>query len=470
MKSSTYASTRGGVSGLSFCDAVMMGLADDGGLLVPEVLPDLSDELPSFVGLSYQEMAFKVMSHFIDDIPPDDLLALVKRSYSTFDNPLVTPLASHDDLHVLELFHGPTLAFKDVALQFLSNVFEYVMAGRDATLNLLGATSGDTGSAAIAGVQGKARINIFIMFPEGRTSELQERQMTSVLASNVHNLAIKGSFDDCQSMLKSVFSDLDFKQEFLMGAVNSVNWARILAQVVYYFSAWSQLGCPPAFQVAVPTGNFGNIYAGYLARQMGLPISHLILATNQNDILHRFFSSGRYERGAVHFSLSPAMDIQVASNFERYLHFMLGRDAGKVKEFMQSFADTGVAEINFNTESFDPVFKTGRATDDETLATIRRVYETCGYLVDPHTAVGITVGQQLAEAGVPLVCMATAHPAKFDDAITRALSQAGPSEGLSELPAELHHPALESLRDAECRKKVLDADAEKVKAEIRAGQ
>ncbi len=449
-----YTSTRGGVSSLSFCDAVMMGLASDGGLLVPESIPNLADELPSFGKMSYQEIAYSVMSRFIDDIPEADLKHLISKSYETFDDKLVTPLVKVDDFFVCELFHGPTLAFKDVALQFLGNTFEYILEARDGKLNILGATSGDTGSAAIAGVRGKERINIFIMFPEGRTSLLQEKQMTTILDDNVQNIAIEGSFDDCQSILKNIFSELSFKEEYQLGAVNSVNWARVLAQVVYYFSIYVQLGCPARFQVSVPTGNFGNIFAGYIARQMGLPLDPMILATNQNDILHRFFETGVYERGEVHYSRSPAMDIQVASNFERYLYFMFERKADKVMEFMTSFAETGVAVTHFNTRRFDHVFRTGAADDAATLATIKKVYDETSYLIDPHTAVGVNVGRALRDKDVPLVCLATAHPAKFDDAIVAAI----PGDSLV-----FRHESLEALRDAPSRKSLLPADIEAVK-------
>lgn len=447
-----YVSTRGGVRGLSFSDAVMMGLADDGGLLVPETIPDVSEDLPQLAGKSYVDLAAYVMGHFIDDIPADELRSIIERSYETFDDPEVTPLVEVGDFHVLELFHGPTLAFKDVALQFLGNVFEYVLGKRGGKLNILGATSGDTGSAAIAGVRGKQNINIFIMFPEGRTSALQERQMTTVLDDNVQNLAIEGSFDDCQLILKSIFNDLDFKDSYDLGAVNSVNWARVLAQVVYYFSAYVQLGSPKRFQVAVPTGNFGNIFAGYIARRMGLPIDTLILATNQNDILHRFFSTGRYERGEVHFTHSPAMDIQVASNFERYLYFEFGQSPEKVKEFMDDFSSTGVATTNFNTLNFDAAFASGRVSDEDIVATISRVFEESGYLLDPHTAVGVEIGLAKRQAEMPLVCMATAHPAKFDDIIRQAIP------GI-----EVSHPTLEVLKDLPERKTLLEGEIDAVK-------
>ncbi len=452
-----YVSTRGGVNEVSFCDAVMMGLATDGGLTVPVSIPDVSDQLADLKNLSYTELAYRIMSVFIDDIEDDDLIEIIEKSYATFDDPLVTPLVEVGDFHVLELFHGPTLAFKDVALQFLGNVFEHILKERALTLNILGATSGDTGSAAISGVRGKENINIFIMFPEGKTSLLQEKQMTTVLDDNVQNIAIEGSFDDCQSILKSVFSDLEFKEAYHLGAVNSVNWARVLAQVVYYFSAYAQLGAPKEFQVCVPTGNFGNIFAGYIARSMGLPIRTLILATNQNDILHRFFTTGRYERGDVCFSHSPAMDIQVASNFERYLYFEFDKNTEKVKEFMTSFIDTGRAEANFNTLNFDSAFSSGSATDEETIRMIAKMKDEEDYLMDPHTAVGVHVGLRLRNEDMPLVCMATAHPAKFDAAM---------HEALGETAGAVRHPALEEIKDAPSRKTVLAAEPDAVKAFI----
>ena len=447
-----YVSTRGGVQGLSFCDAVMMGLADDGGLLVPESIPDVSEDLLLLAGKGYVDLAAYVMGHFIDDIPAIELRSIIERSYGTFDKPEVAPLVEVGDFHVLELFHGPTLAFKDVALQFLGNVFEYVLDKRGGRLNILGATSGDTGSAAIAGVRGKQNINIFVMYPEGRTSALQEKQMTTVLDDNVQNLAIEGSFDDCQLILKTIFNDLAFKDAYDLGAVNSVNWARVLAQVVYYFSAYVQLGSPDRFQVAVPTGNFGNIFAGYIARRMGLPIDTLILATNQNDILHRFFTTGRYEKGEVHFSHSPAMDIQVASNFERYLYFEFGQAPEKVKEFMGDFSSVGVATTNFNTLNVDAAFASGKVTDEDTVATIKRIYEQSGYLLDPHTAVGVEVGLAKRQPEVPLVCMATAHPAKFDDIIRQAIPD-----------IDVSHPTLEVLKDLPERKTLLGGEIDVVK-------
>ena len=430
----------------------MMGLASDGGLIVPKSIPDISGVLPQIADLSYKDLALEIMGRFVDDIPQSELKRLIDRSYSAFDDPLIVPVVAVDDFHVMELFHGPTLAFKDVGLQFLGNVFDYILKAKGGTLNILGATSGDTGSAAIAGVRGKSNINIFIMFPEGKTSELQERQMTSVLDDNVQNIAVKGSFDDCQSILKTIFSDLAFKEKNALGAVNSVNWARVLAQIVYYFSAYNQLGAPQSFEVAVPTGNFGNIFAGYIARQMGLPIKRLILATNQNDILHRFFLTGEYERGEVQFSCSPAMDIQVASNFERYLYYAFEKDASKVLEFMTSFQKRGKAGVNFNTLNVDAAFASGSISDESTLSTIARVNAKTGYILDPHTAVGVEVGIKYRSLGVPLVCMATAHPAKFEDVITKTL----PSQTIT-------HEKLEAVRNADTRKSVLPADPQAVK-------
>ncbi|MEX2488787.1 MAG: threonine synthase [Pseudomonadales bacterium] len=453
-----YQSTRGGVKGLAFKQAVSMGLADDGGLLVPETIPNVSASLSAWADLPYSELAFEIMRHYVDDIGADDLNSLVHKSYSAFDHPEVTPVAELDGYSVLELFHGPTLAFKDVALQFLGNVFEHILIETGSTLNILGATSGDTGSAAIAGVHGKANIDIYVMFPEGKTSPVQERQMTTILDENVHNIGINGSFDDCQFLMKEIFSDLTFKEGHNLAAVNSVNWARVLAQIVYYFFAWYRMGQPDRYDVSVPTGNFGNIFAAWLARRMGLPVNKLILATNSNDILARFFDTGVYARGDVTYSYSPAMDIQVASNFERYLFYQLGESPAKVNEFMQSFAESGSAKVDFNTRRFDDVFLAGSASDDETLTTIRRVYLEEGYLADPHTAVGIVVGNRLRDPDLPLLCLATAHPAKFEDAIHKAVPE-----------AEVSHPAIDRLRDLPVRKSVLDPDPERVKAFIESG-
>ncbi len=447
-----YVSTRGQTAAVGFKDAVMMGLATDGGLLVPQVIPDVTDQLKLWSQKSYSELAYEIIRLFADDIPEVDLRRLIDTSYSSFADSRITPIKKVGDLYILELFHGPTLAFKDIALQLLGNLFEYILEERNQSLNILGATSGDTGSAAIAGVRGRKNIDIFIMFPEGKTSPIQERQMTTVLDSNVHNLGIDGSFDDCQLLLKSIFSDLLFKEKYRLGAVNSVNWSRVLAQIVYYFSSWYQLDMPDKFDVCVPTGNFGNIFAAYLARRMGLPIHRLILATNANDILSVFFNTGWYRRGDVKFSHSPAMDIQVASNFERYLYYLFDASSGQVREFMETFTNSGAAKFPMNTAEVDPVFRAGAASDQQTIQAIHDTYESCGYLADPHTAVGIYVAKQHVLRDVPMVCMATAHPAKFPGVFEQVLP---------EIP--VRHVSLDALAGLPTRKENLAADTDSVK-------
>ena len=449
-----YVSTRGGVSPVRFKDAVMMGLASDGGLMVPDVVPDVSAKLQNWSRLTYPELAFEVIRVFSDDINEDVLKRMTEESYAGFGHTDVAPLRGVGSLHVLELFHGPTLAFKDFALQFLGELFSHILLERRQTLNILGATSGDTGSAAIHAMRGRPGIRVLIMFPDGRTSPLQELQMTTVLDDNIFNLAVDGSFDDCQQLLKSVFNDLQFKQAYSLGAVNSVNWARVLAQVVYYFWAWYQLRCPAVFDVTVPTGNFGNIFAGYLAKKMGLPLGRLNLATNDNDILARFFRSGVYERGPVHFSLSPAMDIQVASNFERYLYFQLGGDAEGVKTFMSGFQDSQTSTLEHLHGDFD-WFQAGAVTDAETVATIEKVFDQFGYLADPHTAVGIAIAEQYQRDDVPMVAVATAHPAKFVEAVEQALPH-----------TPNHHPTLQALAGKETRRYDLDASEASLKTFI----
>ena len=449
-----YVSTRGGVSPVRFKDAVMMGLASDGGLMVPEAVPDVSAKLQNWSHLTYPELAFEVIRVFSDDINEDVLKRMTEESYAGFGHADVAPLRGVGSLHVLELFHGPTLAFKDFALQFLGELFSHILLERGQTLNILGATSGDTGSAAIHAMRGRPGIRVLIMFPDGRTSPLQELQMTTVLDDNIFNLAVDGSFDDCQQLLKSVFNDLQFKQALSLGAVNSVNWARVLAQVVYYFWAWYQLRCPAVFDVTVPTGNFGNIFAGYLAKKMGLPLGRLNLATNDNDILARFFRSGVYQRGPVHLSLSPAMDIQVASNFERYLYFQLGGDAEGVKTFMSGFQDSQTSTLEHLHGDFD-WFQAGAVTDAETVATIEKVFDQFGYLADPHTAVGIAIAEQYQRDDVPMVAVATAHPAKFVEAVEQALPH-----------TPNHHPTLQALAGKETRRYDLDASEASLKTFI----
>jgi threonine synthase len=420
-----YCSTRGAVRGLDFSAAVMMGLADDGGLLLPEEIPQLdSTELQKLSHLSYPDLAFAILSKYATDIPATDLKDLIDRSYTGFDDQQITPLIQKDDLYILELFHGPTFAFKDVALQLLGNLFEYLLKNSGQRMNIIGATSGDTGSAAIYGIRGKQNINIFILHPKGRVSPIQELQMTTVLDENVFNLAVEGTFDDAQAIVKEIFGDLDFKQEHALGAVNSINWARVLAQVVYYFYAWFQVNKETGaekFDVSVPTGNFGDIFAGYIAKQMGLPINRLILATNSNNILSRCINSGDYSMADVHHTFSPSMDIQIASNFERYLYYLLGCDGEKVVRAMDIFKQTGKLEFTDKQKGQLKLDFSAAAIDDsETLTTISSFYEKTNYILDPHTAIGIAVGKKLRGPEFPLVCLATAHPAKFGDVVKTA--------------------------------------------------
>ena len=448
-----YCSTRGKIQGLNFSDAVMMGLADDGGLLLPEEIPKLSkDDLQKFNGLPYPDLAFQIISKFATDIPASDLKDIIDRSYANFNHVEITPVIKQDDLYILELFHGPTLAFKDVALQFLGNLFEYFLSKNGQKMNIIGATSGDTGSAAIYGVRGKKNINIFILHPKGHVSTIQELQMTTVTDKNVFNLAVEGTFDDAQSIVKDIFGDLQFKEQYALGAVNSINWARVLAQVVYYFYAWSQVSKESGaeqFDVSVPTGNFGDIFAGYIAKKMCLPINRLILATNSNNILSRCINTGDYSTADVHHSLSPSMDIQVASNFERYLYYLLDCDANKVVQMMDSFKQNG--HLNFTNKQKNQMkndFSASSIDDDETLATIKTFHHENGYILDPHTAIGVAVGRQARNPKYPLVCLATAHPAKFGDVVKKAT-------GLNPvLPT-----ALSQL--ASCEKKLVTISADK---------
>lgn len=450
-----YLSTRGATEPMPFTDAGLGGLAPDGGLLVPETLPDLSGEWERLARLSYPRLAFEVFSHFITDIPAEDLRGLVDRAYATFRHPEVAPSVKVGDRYVLELFHGPTLAFKDIAMQFLAQFFEYELERRDQVLNILGSTSGDTGSAAIHGVRGKNRIRIFMMHPEGRTSPVQALQMTSVLDHNVYNLAVDGTFDDCQRIMKTLFADVPFKESRRLGAVNSVNWVRVMAQIVYYlYSGLRVLRETGADQVqfSVPTGNFGNILAGYYASRMGLPVERLILATNENDILARFFNTGVYESGTVSHTISPSMDIQVASNFERFLYALLDRDAARTASVMSEFAHTG--RVDLSTLLDHPVmqlFRAGKADKAETTRTIRETQTTRNYELDPHTAVGVAVGDRLRDPEAPLVCLATAHPAKFVDAMIEATGK------------EPHHPVLDALKGSKTRCERIPADVEAVR-------
>jgi threonine synthase len=452
-----YISTRGGVAPVGFADAVMMGLGTDGGLLVPEQLPRFdADTLGAWSGLSFPELALEVISPFVgDEIPRDDLARLIARSYATFSHPEVTPLREAGGRVYLELFHGPTAAFKDVALQLLGNLFEYLLERDGGRLNILGATSGDTGSAAIFGVRGKPRIDIFILHPKGRVSPVQERQMTTVLDENVHNVAVRGTFDDCQHLVKALFRDLPFKERHRLGAVNSINWLRILAQTVYYFYAWGRISAGDTARkvsFAVPTGNFGDVFAGYLARRMGLPIDRLIIATNSNDILSRFIATGVYAKGEVFHTLSPAMDIQVASNFERYLYYLMDEDSAAVKALLADLDATGrlsVDETRLARAQAD--FDAAAVGDADTLAQIRRTFEDGGYVLCPHTAVGAAASADRPDA----VVLATAHPAKFNEAVREAIGAEAPPP-----------PSLTGLMHKEVRCAELDASEDALRDHI----
>ncbi|HEY5228524.1 MAG TPA: threonine synthase [Opitutaceae bacterium] len=432
-----YVSTRGGSPSLGFSDAVAAGLAPDGGLFVPESLPDLSGELAGMAALAYPELCTRFLSAFATDIPAAELAQIVRLSYSTFDVPEVAPLrALSKNLHVLELFHGPTLAFKDVALQLLGNLYGRQCRIRRENINVLGATSGDTGAAAIHGLMGKPGVAIFILYPDGRVSALQERQMACTGAGNVHALAVSGSFDDTQSVLKEVLGDQAFKARHRLSAVNSINIARILAQCVYYLSAWLRLPADQreSAEFVVPTGNFGNVLAGWMLQKMGVPIRGFRVATNQNDILHRFFTTGEYRVGEVHPSLAPSMDIQVASNFERFIYYSLGREGARVREAMNGIKTRGL----WSLPGFDRgVFSSSRCDDAEITGIIRDVHGAHGYIVDPHTACGF----KDLDANRPSVVLATASPAKFPDAIRAAigLEPTEPSlEALKALPIVRH--------------------------------
>ena len=452
-----YLSTRGAAGLISFEEAVLTGLAPDGGLLLPERLPDLGNELDRWRGLEFVDLAAQVMRLFVGELETRALRELLARSYASFDHSAVTPIVQLSNVSVLELFHGPTLAFKDVALQFLGNLFEVILERRDASMNVLCATSGDTGSAAIAGARGKRGIRIFVLYPNGRTSRLQELQMTTVADANVHCIAVNGSFDDCQLIMKTVFNDLPFKSRHRLGAMNSVNWARVLAQVVYYVYAALRLDAhgrkPVSF--SVPTGNFGDILAGYLARLIGLPIERLVCATNENDILSVFFNTGVYRRGEVRYTITPSMDIQVASNLERFLYLRLGCDSVRLRAFMETFARSGEARIDDGLPVAPEIVATA-VSKDETMATIRDVWTREGYLLDPHSAVGIAAARRFDVNGA-MVCLATAHPAKFPESVDQAVGK-----------PVARHPALERLHALPERKTALPADVAEIKRFIAA--
>ncbi len=421
-----YISTRGEAGGLAFDDVLIAGMARDGGLYVPETWPRFEpDEIAAMAGLSYAELAVRVMTPFVGgSVEAGAFARMVEETYAGFGHPAVAPMiqiGGNDWL--MELFHGPTLAFKDYALQLVGRLFDHVLAARGARVTIVGATSGDTGAAAIEACRDRDNIDIFILHPEGRVSEVQRRQMTTVTSANVHNIAIEGSFDDCQAILKALFADAAFRDELNLSAVNSINWARVMPQTVYYFAAALALGAPAReVAFAVPSGNFGNVFSGYVARQMGLPVARLVVGTNANDILARTLETGRYQRSQVVATLSPSMDIQVASNFERLLFDLMERDGGRVAAAMEELAATGGFDIDAAAmETARALFASHRLDDAGTEAEIARVHRETGLTVDPHSAVGIAAGRACrGDPAVPMVARATAHPAKFPEAVTRA--------------------------------------------------
>lgn len=425
----TYVSTRGTGQGHSFIDVMMAGMAPDGGLYLPEFWPRLdSDIFSSLAGMSYAEIAMHVIAPFVGaDIPRDMLQAILEDTYApgVFDHTAITPLVqAGPNAWIMELFHGPTFSFKDYALQFLGRLFDHVLAQRGERITIVGATSGDTGSAAIEATRYCRNIDIFILHPQGRTSEIQRRQMTTVDAPNVFNIALEGTFDDCQALVKALFADEKFRAETSLSAVNSINWVRIMAQIVYYAVAAVALGAgrrPVSF--AVPTGNFGNVYAGWVARRMGVPIKNLVVASNRNDILTRFFETGIMAVEGVVPSLSPSMDIQVSSNFERYLYDLLGRDHRRLTGLMNDFRDNkSFALPPALMDAARQDFRAHRCSDSDTLAMMKSCHQATGIIIDPHTAVGMFAAQKEREhdPATPMVMLACAHPAKFPEAVRQA--------------------------------------------------
>lgn len=462
-----YISTRGDAPSLSFEDVVLTGLASDGGLYVPETLPTFSPaEIASWAGLSYCELAFNIISPFVDgEIPDDDLKQLIAKTYATggkgFRHDAIAPLVQtgHNEW-VLELFQGPTLAFKDFALQFLGHLLDYILKKRDQKVVIMGATSGDTGSAAIEGCRDCENVDIFILHPYQRVSDVQRRQMTTVLEDNVHNIALEGNFDDCQNMVKASFADQSFLPDGRqLVAVNSINWARIMVQIVYYFYSALALGGPARpVSFSVPTGNFGDIFAGYLASRMGLPVEQLVIATNSNDILHRCIASNDHSKQSLVHTLSPSMDIMVSSNFERMLFDLHGRDGAAIKAMMDNFRNGSELKLAEPVlQKARELFSSYRLDDDETVAVIRDVFESTEYLLDPHTAIGVQAARKTRRsAATPMICLATAHPAKFADAVRKA--------GQQQDPALPHH--MQDLFSREERYQVLANDLAAVQAFI----
>lgn len=419
-----YISTRGQAPELQFDEAMLTGLARDGGLYVPATIPQMShDDIAALAGPSYEEAAFRVMRPFLgDSFADDEFRAIIARAYAGFGHAARAPLKQLDSGHfLLELFHGPTLAFKDFAMQLIGQLFQTALARKGERVTIVGATSGDTGSAAIEAFRGLDNVDVFILYPHGRVSEVQRRQMTTPSESNVHALAVDGDFDDCQARLKDMFNDFSFRDSVRLAGVNSINWARVLAQVVYYFTSAASLGAPHRkVSFTVPTGNFGDIFAGYIAKRMGLPIDRLVVATNQNDILHRCLSGQGYHKGPTHPSISPSMDIQVSSNFERALFDAYNRDGRAISQLMDELKTGGFEVSQGAMEALREHFDSGAASEEETLATIKATLANAAELICPHTAVGVKVANEHRDPAVPMITLATAHPAKFPAAVEQA--------------------------------------------------
>lgn len=463
-----YISTRGKTEPMAFSDVLLMGLAPDGGLMLPETYPQIDKAtLDEWRSLSYPELAFAIMRLFTTDIPDADLKALIEKTYTVaaFGDAEITPVRQLDEsLYILELSNGPTLAFKDIAMQFLGNAFEYVLKKKGERLTIIGATSGDTGSAAEYALREKDNIEVFMLSPNGKMSAFQRAQMYSLTDENIHNIAINGMFDDCQDIVKALQEDAQFKREYSLGTVNSINWGRILAQIVYYFKAYFAVtqDNDERISVCVPSGNFGNICAGHIAREMGLPIERLIVATNENDVLNDFFNQGSYSprpADETYVTSSPSMDISKASNFERFVYLLLGKDSEKVA---QLFADVKSGKGFDLSAVLEQVhgrygFAAGKSTHADRLATIKGVHAQTGELIDPHTADGVHVAKQLQQADEMIVCAETALPAKFAETIVEAV-------GDIDIPRPEHTQGLEALPQ---RVKVLDNDANLVADEIR---
>ena len=462
-----YISTRGKTAPMQFSDVLLMGLAPDGGLMLPEEYPQIDEAtLTQWRTLSYPELAFEIMQLFATDIPKDDLKTLIDKTYTVqaFGNPDITPVRTlKDGIKIIELSNGPTLAFKDIAMQFLGNAFEYVLKKKNERLTIIGATSGDTGSAAEYALRGKDNIEVFMMSPHGKMSEFQRAQMYSLDDKNIHNIAIKGMFDDCQDIVKALQQDAEFKAKYSLGTVNSINWGRILAQIVYYFKGYFASTTDNSQKVSfcVPSGNFGNICAGHIAREMGLPIERLIVATNENDVLHDFFTTGKYSprtADKTYVTSSPSMDISKASNFERFVYLLAEKNGEKIHTLWQDVnAGKGFDMSDLMANINDKYgFASGKSTHADRIATIKQVYAEDNQLIDPHTADGIKVARELRKEGEVIVCAETALPAKFAETITEAVGQL-------DIPRPKHTENIEGLAQYVT---VLDNDANLVRAQI----